>query len=253
MTESPSPAPGRRKRRILGLDDRQRQAQRRTLLLDAALELFGTRGYAKSSIELLCQTAGIGTNSFYELFPNKEAVLIGPLRPTLAGPPPSHRRGVRRPPARPAAHPSTRQPLRPRRPRRPTSRPRRVHRVRGRQRPGRGAPPPDPQRLRRRPPSHRARDPRHQRRIGTRRRTAPPRAQPPPQRCRHRRRHHRDHRRLAPRPRPRPHRRPHRRHRPPLRTRHEGHHPRVHHLQPRSAQDISLTPPACDQPGTRRW
>ena len=67
----------RRKRRILGFDDQQRQAQRRTLLLDAALELFGTRGYAKSSIELLCQTAGIGTNSFYDLFPNKEAVLIG--------------------------------------------------------------------------------------------------------------------------------------------------------------------------------
>jgi AcrR family transcriptional regulator len=77
VTESPSPAQGRRKRRILGLDDQQRQAQRRTLLLDAALELFGTRGYAKTSIELLCQTAGIGTNSFYELFPNKEAVLIG--------------------------------------------------------------------------------------------------------------------------------------------------------------------------------
>jgi AcrR family transcriptional regulator len=72
-----SPGPPRRKRRILGLDDQQRQAQRRTLLLDAALELFGTRGYAKTSIELLCQTAGIGTNSFYELFPSKEAVLIG--------------------------------------------------------------------------------------------------------------------------------------------------------------------------------
>jgi AcrR family transcriptional regulator len=70
-------APGRRKRRILGLDEQQRQAQRRTLLLDAALELFGSRGYAKTSVELLCQTAGIGTNSFYELFPNKEAVLIG--------------------------------------------------------------------------------------------------------------------------------------------------------------------------------
>ena len=70
-------ASGRRKRRILGLDEQQRQAQRRTLLLDAALELFGSRGYAKTSIELLCQTAGIGTNSFYDLFPNKEAVLIG--------------------------------------------------------------------------------------------------------------------------------------------------------------------------------
>jgi AcrR family transcriptional regulator len=69
--------PPRRKRRILGLDDEQRQAQRRNLVLDAALELFGTRGYAKTSIELLCQTAGVGTNSFYDLFANKEAVLIG--------------------------------------------------------------------------------------------------------------------------------------------------------------------------------
>jgi AcrR family transcriptional regulator len=74
--EGPTPTP-RRKRRILGLDDQQRQAQRRTLVLDAGLELFGSRGYAKTSIELLCQTAGIGTNSFYDLFPNKEAVLVG--------------------------------------------------------------------------------------------------------------------------------------------------------------------------------
>lgn len=28
-------------------------------------------------VELLCQTAGVGTNSFYDLFPNKEAVLVG--------------------------------------------------------------------------------------------------------------------------------------------------------------------------------
>jgi AcrR family transcriptional regulator len=67
---------GRRKRRILGLDDEQRQAQRRGLVLDAALEQFGTRGYTRTSIELLCQTAGVGTNSFYDLFPNKEAVLV---------------------------------------------------------------------------------------------------------------------------------------------------------------------------------
>lgn len=77
MSEDGSTPTPRRKRRILGLDDQQRQAQRRTLVLDAALELFGTRGYAKTSIELLCQTAGIGTNSFYDLFPHKEAVLVG--------------------------------------------------------------------------------------------------------------------------------------------------------------------------------
>lgn len=77
MSDAGRTPTGRRKRRILGLDDEQRQTQRRALLLDAALELFGTRGYARTSIELLCQTAGVGTNSFYDLFANKEAVLIG--------------------------------------------------------------------------------------------------------------------------------------------------------------------------------
>jgi AcrR family transcriptional regulator len=71
-----APVDTRRRRRVLGMDVQQRQAERRRLLLAAALELFGTRGYAKSSIELLCQTAGIGTNSFYELFSSKEEVLI---------------------------------------------------------------------------------------------------------------------------------------------------------------------------------
>ena len=65
-----------RRRRVLGLDSEQRQQERRRLVLAAALELFGTQGYAKSSIELLCQTAGVGTNSFYDLFSSKEDVLV---------------------------------------------------------------------------------------------------------------------------------------------------------------------------------
>jgi AcrR family transcriptional regulator len=77
VNDASASAPARRQRRILGLDDQQRQTERRRLLLDAALELFGTRGYANTSIERLCQTAGIGTNSFYELYPNKEAVMAG--------------------------------------------------------------------------------------------------------------------------------------------------------------------------------
>jgi AcrR family transcriptional regulator len=72
----PTSAVARRKRRILGLDEEQRQAARRALLLDAALDLFGTRGYRKTTIELLCQTASVGTNSFYDIYQNKEAVLI---------------------------------------------------------------------------------------------------------------------------------------------------------------------------------
>jgi AcrR family transcriptional regulator len=65
-----------RRRRVLGLDPEQRQAERRRLVLAAALELFGTRGYGKTSIESLCQTAGVGTNSFYDLFSSKEDVLV---------------------------------------------------------------------------------------------------------------------------------------------------------------------------------
>jgi AcrR family transcriptional regulator len=63
-------------RRIRGLDPRQRLDERRRLLLDAALELFGTRGYAATSVEQLCQAAYVSTRSFYELFGNKEACYL---------------------------------------------------------------------------------------------------------------------------------------------------------------------------------
>ena len=65
-----------RRRRVLGRDPEQRQTERRRLVLAAALELFGTQGYARTSIESLCQTAGVGTNSFYDLFSSKEDVLV---------------------------------------------------------------------------------------------------------------------------------------------------------------------------------
>lgn len=67
--------PVRRKRRLLGLDDQERADRRRQLLLDAALDYFGTRGYTKTTIEALCQSAGVGTTSFYELYANKEAIM----------------------------------------------------------------------------------------------------------------------------------------------------------------------------------
>lgn len=71
----PSTARSPRRRRVLGLDPEQRQAERRRLILRAALELFGTQGFVRTSIEALCQSAGVGTNSFYELFASKEEVL----------------------------------------------------------------------------------------------------------------------------------------------------------------------------------
>jgi AcrR family transcriptional regulator len=59
-----------------GLSKEQRVAQRQTRLVDAALELFGTHGYAATSIERLCTTANVSTRSFYEDMGSREALLI---------------------------------------------------------------------------------------------------------------------------------------------------------------------------------
>jgi AcrR family transcriptional regulator len=57
-----------------GLTAEERSADRRRRVLDAALELFGTRGYAAVPVDRICRTAGISTKSFYPLFDNKEAL-----------------------------------------------------------------------------------------------------------------------------------------------------------------------------------
>jgi AcrR family transcriptional regulator len=69
-------------RRIRGLDASERQARRRLDLLEAALELIATKGYANTSIEQICQTAFVGTKSFYEIFDSKEACYLDLLRET---------------------------------------------------------------------------------------------------------------------------------------------------------------------------
>jgi AcrR family transcriptional regulator len=54
----------------------ERAGQRRIRLLEAALELYGTRGYAATSIEQLCSAASISTRSFYEEMGSRENLLI---------------------------------------------------------------------------------------------------------------------------------------------------------------------------------
>jgi AcrR family transcriptional regulator len=71
-----------RQRRIRGLDAGERREQRRRQLLDAALDLFAEQGYASTSIEQVCQTAYVGTKSFYELFDSKEACYLALLERT---------------------------------------------------------------------------------------------------------------------------------------------------------------------------
>ncbi|GAB3496331.1 TetR/AcrR family transcriptional regulator [Amycolatopsis cihanbeyliensis] len=44
--------------------------------MSAGLELFGTEGYAATSIEKLCATAAVSTRNFYEEFTGREALLM---------------------------------------------------------------------------------------------------------------------------------------------------------------------------------
>lgn len=58
-----------------GRTAQERRDERRTRLLDTALELFGTRGYANTSIEALCSTARLNPRYFYESFASREELL----------------------------------------------------------------------------------------------------------------------------------------------------------------------------------
>ena len=53
-----------------------RRAERHERLMNAGLELFGTEGYAATSIEKLCSQAGVSTRNFYEEFTGREDLLM---------------------------------------------------------------------------------------------------------------------------------------------------------------------------------
>jgi AcrR family transcriptional regulator len=54
-----------------------RRDDRRRRLLDAALDLFGTKGYAGTTIEEVCTAAGVTARHLYEHFGSREALLLG--------------------------------------------------------------------------------------------------------------------------------------------------------------------------------
>jgi AcrR family transcriptional regulator len=62
-------------RRYGGKTTAERQAERREKLLDTGVELFGTRGFRNTSIELLCASAGLNARYFYEAFDTREGLL----------------------------------------------------------------------------------------------------------------------------------------------------------------------------------
>jgi AcrR family transcriptional regulator len=63
-------------RRYRGITAAERQAQRREQLLDAGLEVFGTEGYASSSVRSICAEASLNSRYFYESFACKEDLLL---------------------------------------------------------------------------------------------------------------------------------------------------------------------------------
>jgi AcrR family transcriptional regulator len=62
-------------RRYAGRGADERRAERRRRLLDAGLELFGTRGYAATTIEALYTEARLAPRHFYEQFAGREELL----------------------------------------------------------------------------------------------------------------------------------------------------------------------------------
>ena len=62
-------------RRYSGLEASERARQRRSALLEAALQLFATRGYGASSVKQICRQAGLTERYFYESFSDRHDCL----------------------------------------------------------------------------------------------------------------------------------------------------------------------------------
>jgi AcrR family transcriptional regulator len=62
-------------RRYRGITPAERQAERRERLMEAALELFGTAGYAHTSVRAVASAASLNSRYFYESFGSREDLL----------------------------------------------------------------------------------------------------------------------------------------------------------------------------------
>ncbi len=59
-----------------GLTLAERRQERRTAILEAAREVFGTKGYAAASVEEICRGAYVSLRDFYKEFANREGLLL---------------------------------------------------------------------------------------------------------------------------------------------------------------------------------
>jgi AcrR family transcriptional regulator len=63
----------------------QRSEETQTKILDAAEQLFSTRGYDAASVAEICNAAGVSKGAFYHHFPSKQAVFMAILNRWLDG------------------------------------------------------------------------------------------------------------------------------------------------------------------------
>jgi AcrR family transcriptional regulator len=63
-----------------GVEANLREEDRRKKLIEAGLEAFGTKGYAKTNIKTICKLAGLTERYFYESFRHKEDLLCAVYR-----------------------------------------------------------------------------------------------------------------------------------------------------------------------------
>jgi len=54
----------------------ERRKTRRDALIEAGIELFGTRGYRHTSVKAVCNEAGLTERYFYEAFDDREGLLL---------------------------------------------------------------------------------------------------------------------------------------------------------------------------------
>jgi AcrR family transcriptional regulator len=59
-----------------GVTADERRSQRRTAMVEAGLEVFGTIGYAAASVDAVCAQAGLTKRYFYESFDSLETLLV---------------------------------------------------------------------------------------------------------------------------------------------------------------------------------
>ncbi|MDX6742468.1 TetR/AcrR family transcriptional regulator [Actinocorallia sp. A-T 12471] len=65
-----------RTRPYRGVPAEERRAQRRAALMEAGLELLGTRGWAATTVRGVCSLAGLNDRYFYENFADRDTLLL---------------------------------------------------------------------------------------------------------------------------------------------------------------------------------